>query len=52
MKLNTNNYKYKELVKWYRKPINSPIKKIISDQIPIIKKHLPGNHVLFIGPNK
>ena len=49
MKLNTNNYKYKELVKWYKKPINNPIKKIISDQIPIIKKHLPGNNVLFIG---
>jgi len=49
MKLNTNNYKYKELVKWYKKPINSPIKKIISDQIPLVKKHIPGNNVLFIG---
>ena len=44
-----NNYKYKELVKWYRKPINSPIKKIISDQIPIIKK--PGGSQ-GINPNK
>ena len=49
MKLNTNNYKYKELVKWYKKPINSPIKKFISDQIPLVKKHIPGNNVLFIG---
>ena len=49
MKLNTNNYKYKELVKWYKRPINQPIKKIVNDQIPLMKKHIPGNNVLFIG---
>ena len=49
MKLNTNNYKYKELIRWYKKPINSTIKRTINDQIPILKKHIVGNNVLFIG---
>ena len=49
MKLNTNNYKYKELVKWYKRPINQPIKKIVNDQIPLMKKYIPGNNVLFVG---
>ena len=49
MKLNTNNYKYKELIKWYKKPINSTLKRTINDQIPILKKHIVGNNVLFIG---
>ena len=49
MKLNTNNYKYKELIKWYKKPINNSLKKTINDQIPILKKHIVGNNVLFIG---
>ncbi|MBT5406120.1 MAG: methyltransferase domain-containing protein [Gammaproteobacteria bacterium] len=49
MKLNTNNYKYKELIKWYRKSVNQPFKKTINDQIPEIKKHVSGNHVLYIG---
>ena len=48
MKLNTNNYKYKELIKWYRKSVNQPFKKTINDQIPEIKKHISGNHVLYI----
>ncbi len=49
MKLNTNNYKYKELIKWYRRPGNQSFKKLINDQIPEIKKHVNGNHVLYIG---
>ena len=49
MKLNTNNYKYKELQKWYRRPVNNSIRKIMNDQIPKIKKHIAGNNVLFIG---
>ena len=49
MKLNTYNYKYKELVKWYKRPINQPIRKIVNDQILLMKKHVPGNNVLFIG---
>lgn len=49
MKLNTNNYKYKELIKWYKKPINNLLKKTINDQISILKKHILGNNVLFIG---
>ena len=31
MKLNTNNYKYKELTKWYRRPANSHFKKNLND---------------------
>jgi hypothetical protein len=49
MKLNTNNYKYKELIRWYKKPINSVLKKTIIEQIAILKKHIVGNNVLFIG---
>ena len=49
MKLNTNNYKYKELVKWYRKSVNQPFKKLMNDHIQDIKKQIPGKHVLFIG---
>ena len=49
MKLNTNNYKYKELIRWYKKPINSTLKRTINDQISILKKHIVGNNVLFIG---
>ena len=49
MKLNTDNYKYKELEKWYKKPINNPIRKIMNEQIPLLKKHIPGNNVLFLG---
>ena len=49
MKLNTNNYKYKELIRWYKKPINSILKRTINDQISILKKHIVGNNVLFIG---
>ena len=49
MKLNTNNYKYKELIKWYRKTANQAFKKILNDQIPEIKKHISGNHALYIG---
>ena len=49
MKLNTNNYKYKELIKWYRKAANQPFKKALNDQIPEIKKHISGNNVLYIG---
>jgi SAM-dependent methyltransferase len=49
MKLNTNNYKYKELIKWYRKPANYHFKKNLNDQIPKIKKHISGNHTLYIG---
>tara|TARA_B100001029_G_scaffold151317_1_gene133768 strand:+ start:73 stop:801 length:729 start_codon:yes stop_codon:yes gene_type:complete len=49
MKLNTNNYKYKELLKWYRKAVNQPAKKVVIDHISEIKKIIPGKHVLFIG---
>ena len=49
MKLNTNNYKYKELIKWYRRSVNQPFKKTINDHIPGIKKHIAGNNVLYIG---
>ena len=49
MKLNTNNYKYKELIRWYKKPINSNLKRAINDQISMLKKHIVGNNVLFIG---
>ena len=49
MKLNTNNTKYKELIKWYRKPINQPIKKLLNDSIPTLKKHISGNNTLFVG---
>ena len=49
MKLNTNNYKYKELIKWYRRSVNQPFKKTINDHIPGIKKHITGNNVLYIG---
>ena len=49
MKLNTNNYKYKELTKWYRKPANHHFKKNLNDHIPKIKKYMVGNHVLYIG---
>ena len=49
MKLNTNNYKYKELIRWYKKPINSTLKRTINDQISKLKKHIVGNNVLFIG---
>ena len=49
MKLNKNNYKYKELIRWYKKPINSTLKRTINDQITILKKHIVGNNVLFIG---
>ena len=49
MKLNTNNYKYKELIRWYKKPINSVLKKTIIEQIAILKKYIVGNNVLFIG---
>ena len=49
MKLNTNNTKYKELIKWYRKPINQPIKKLLNDSIPALKKYISGNNALFLG---
>ena len=49
MKLNTNNYKYKELTKWYRKPANHRFKKDLNDHIPKIKNNISGNHTLYIG---
>ena len=48
MKSNTNSYKYRELLKWYRKPVNFPIKKLFNDQISRIKEHAVGNNVLYI----
>ena len=42
MKLNTNNYKYKELLKWYRKALNQPAKKVVIDHISEIKKYVGG----------
>ena len=37
MKSSMNSYKYRELLKWYRKPANFPIKKLFNDQISRIK---------------
>lgn len=49
MKSNANSYKYRELLKWYRKPANFPIKKLFNDQVSRIKEHAVGNNVLYVG---
>ena len=49
MKLNTGKYKYKELIKWYKKPNSQPFKRIINNQFSEIKDLIGGKHALFIG---
>ena len=49
MKLNTGKYKYKELIKWYKKPNTQPFKKILNKQFSEIKDFIGGKHALFIG---
>ena len=49
MKLNTGKYKYKELIKWYKKPNAQTCKRILNNQLPEIKEFIGGRHALFIG---
>ncbi len=49
MKPKTENFKYLELQRWYKKPTNLTLKKLISDEISKAKGVTLGKHVLYLG---
>ena len=49
MKTKTNNYRYIQLQKWYKKPSNTFLKKIILDEALRLRDLNLGNNALFIG---
>ena len=49
MSTKIENYKFKELQKWYRKSPGQVLKKLINDEIIRFRESNQGDHVLYIG---
>ena len=49
MSTKIENYKFKELQKWYRKSPGQVLKNLINDEIIRFRESNQGDHVLYIG---